>query len=127
MRKYNGFEDLLRDFETNDPEADALLQSKGGMKTAVSRKEFAFMARERAKELAEEKSTCLGILCDGSPECVLTIFGSVLSGKQTVLLNENVMPFDIRTENTRRSRAGASPHPLFYVGHYSRQQGGHAH
>ena len=90
MRKYNGFEDLLRDFETNDPEADALLQSKGGMKTAVSRKEFAFMARERAKELTQDKCTCLGILCDGSPECVLTIFGSVLSGKQTVLLNENV-------------------------------------
>ncbi len=90
MRKYEGFEDLLRDFETKDPEAAAVVTAAHGQRSVISRKEFARMARERAGQLAEEESTCLGVLCDGSPECVLTIFGSVLSGKQTVLLNENV-------------------------------------
>ena len=33
--------------------------------------------------------TCLGVLCDGSLSCVLTIFASALAGFQTVLLDEN--------------------------------------
>ena len=33
---------------------------------------------------------CLGVLCNGTPECVLTIFGAVLAGLQVVLFDGNI-------------------------------------
>ena len=57
----------------------------------TSRSAFAEAVMERKDGLAEEfgAGTCLGVLCDGSLSCVLTIFAAVLAGLQVVLLDEN--------------------------------------
>ena len=105
---YTGFEDLLRTFQKKSPSRAAFLFEKNGAKTSVSREAFAAAVHERADALAGRsgagpsgaapdivlgntlrRGTCLGILCDGSLPCVLTIFASVLAGLQTVLLDEN--------------------------------------
>ena len=100
--KYTGFEDLLRTFSEAAPSRTAILYEKSGKPVSLSRTEFARAAAARAGELlsnpkeaglilkADNKTpTCLGILCDGSLSCVLTIFASALAGLQTVLLDEN--------------------------------------
>ena len=112
--KYTGFEDLLRAFSETDPSRTAILYEKSGRTASLSRKEFADAVQARAAELLGDQRgseftanvhcetyapfaagsgrktpSCLGILCDGSLSCVLTIFASVLAGFQTVLLDEN--------------------------------------
>ncbi len=112
--KYAGFEDLLRAFSEKDPSRTAILYEKSGAEASVSRREFAGAVQARAAELlgnqrgtgftasvrretktppaavsGHKPPSCLGILCDGSLPCVLTIFASVLAGFQTVLLDEN--------------------------------------
>ncbi len=48
---------------------------------------------DRALALAEDwrraGKTCLGVLCDGTPECVLAILSANLAGLQVVLLDEH--------------------------------------
>ena len=112
--KYAGFEDLLRAFSEKDPSRTAILYEKSGAAASVSRREFAGAVQARAAELlgnqrgtgftasvrretktppaavsGHKSPSCLGILCDGSLSCVLTIFASALAGLQTVLLDEN--------------------------------------
>lgn len=87
--KFNSFEALLEDFERNAPQCPAILYESGGKPCFLSREGFASMVRARAGELSASEKKCLGILCDGSPACLVTIFASALSGLQTVLLDEN--------------------------------------
>ena len=112
MKKFSGFEELLHSFETDRPDAVALLAPGGQGPAPVSRAAFSAAVMEEAKRLARSavlqdmpyetvntsslSSTldfsgkhCLGILCDGTYECVKMIFASVLAGLQTVLLDEN--------------------------------------
>ena len=98
--RYSGFEDLLQSFTAQFPDLPALLYEKEGGAAALSRGEFAACARSRAGDLAAEGKTCLGILCDGSLNCVLTIFGSVLAGLQTVLLDSNASEELLRAQIT---------------------------
>ena len=89
--KRTGFMDLLNAFSHEDPDRTAVLYEKRGIVTALSRSAFAEAVMERKDDLAEEfgAGTCLGVLCDGSLSCVLTIFAAVLAGLQIVLLDEN--------------------------------------
>ena len=45
---------------------------------------------KRADQWRGSGKTCLGVLCDGSFDCVCTIFAANLAGLQVVLLDENV-------------------------------------
>lgn len=54
-----------------------------------SRADFAAAVFARAEEMRAFGMTCLGVLCDGSLDCVETIFASAAAGLQTVLLDEN--------------------------------------
>ena len=102
--RYAGFGELLRSFSETDPSRAAILCEQHGSKQRLTRKEFADAVWTRVKELTGEagaagagtvfrdgrsSGTCLGILCDGSLDCVLTVFASALAGFQTVLLDEN--------------------------------------
>ena len=46
-------------------------------------------SRERAEELRAGGKTCLGVLADGSRDCVVEIFAAVTAGLQLVMLDEN--------------------------------------
>lgn len=89
--KRTGFMDLLNAFSHEDPSRTAVLYEKRGAVTALSRSAFAETVMERKDELVEEfgAGTCLGVLCDGSLSCVLTVFAAALAGMQVVLLDEN--------------------------------------
>ena len=124
--KYNGFMDLLDAFWGDDPARTAFLYEKSGEVASLSRGAFAGAVLARRDELPEAfgTGTCLGVLCDGSLSCVLTIFAAVLAGMQVVLLDENAAAlFDGWAYSRRRGGAGSrtgrsvrcAPHSLLYV------------
>ena len=107
--QYSGFRDLLRSFRETAPSRTAFYYEQHGARLSVSRGEFADAVVAEANALAgscgtstdrggcdvvfgggRSAGTCLGVLCDGSLSCVVTIFASALAGLQTVLLDENV-------------------------------------
>ena len=83
--KFNSFEALLEDFEKNAPHRPALVYESGGKPCFLSREGFAAMAKKKARELSASGKKCLGIVCDGSLSCLVTVFASALAGLQTVL------------------------------------------
>ena len=90
MIRYSGFEHLLRDQSERQPEAPALAFSEqDGKIETLTYLQLYKQVTVRCEELRREKGRCLGILCDTSPACILTILAAPLSGKQTVLLDAN--------------------------------------
>ena len=87
--KFDSFEDLLRSFKQNDPDRTVFIYEDGGAPVRKSRADFAASVLVRAEEMRSFGMTCLGVLCDGSLDCVETIFASAVAGLQTVLLDEN--------------------------------------
>ena len=79
---------MLREQAQFHPDASALLYEKSDHLYSLSYKELYKEVLTRSKAWNSSGKTCLGILCDGSLDCVLTIFASVLSGMQTVLLDD---------------------------------------
>ena len=67
----------------------ALLFEKDGERHFLTFRDLAEIVRERSVSLRASKSACLGILCDGSFDCVTEILASVTAGLQTVLLDGN--------------------------------------
>ena len=87
--KFNSFAEALRFFAHNDPNRTLLIYEEGGAPVKKSRADFAASVFARAEEMRAFGMTCLGVLCDGSLDCVETIFASAVAGLQTVLLDEN--------------------------------------
>ena len=67
----------------------ALFYEAGGEKVRLSYYELFDLVQRRAKDLRASGKTSIGILTDGSLDCVITIMASIVSGLQTVLLDEN--------------------------------------
>ena len=89
MTKYCGFEELLRSFDTEHPESTAFFVPGDQAPLPVSRAAFSAAVRKEADRLSADGKLRLGILCDGTYDCVITIFAAVLAGLTTVLLDEN--------------------------------------
>ena len=87
--KYNSFAEVLSSFTHNDPDRPVLIYEEDGAPVKKSRADFAASVFARAEEMRAFGMTCLGVLCDGSLDCVETIFASAVAGLQTVLLDEN--------------------------------------
>ena len=87
--KYNSFAEVLSSFTHNDPDRPVLIYEEDGKPAGKSRADFAASVFARAEEMRAFGMTCLGVLCDGSLDCVETIFASAVAGLQTVLLDEN--------------------------------------
>ena len=87
--KFNSFAEALRFFAHNNPERPLLVYEEDGAPVRKSRADFAASVLARAEEMRTFGMTCLGVLCDGSLDCVETIFASAVAGLQTVLLDEN--------------------------------------
>ena len=103
MKQYDGFEDLLTSQAGRIPDRAALLYEKNGSTASVTWRELLAMSRRRARELSDTGKSCIGILCDGSLDCVVTMFGSVLAGLQTVLLGEAHPKSCCRSRSARRT------------------------
>ena len=87
--KFNSFAEILSSFAQNDPDRTVLIYEEGGVPVKKSRADFSASVLARAEEMRSFGMTCLGVLCDGSLDCVETIFASSVAGLQTVLLDEN--------------------------------------
>ena len=89
--KFNSFAEILRSFTQNDPDRTILIYEEDGAPVRKSRADFAESVLARAEEMRSFGMTCLGVLCDGSLDCVETIFASAVAGLQTVLLDNRLL------------------------------------
>ena len=88
--KFNSFAEVLRSFTQIDPDRPLLIYEEGGAPVKKSRADFAASVFARAEEMRAFGMTCLGVLCDGSLDCVETIFASAVT-----LLQEQIRQTDI--------------------------------
>ena len=87
--RFQGLYHMLSFYASESGNRTALIYEAVGEKVRLSYFELFDLVQRRANDLRASGKTSLGILCDGSFECVLTIMASIVSGMQTVLLDEN--------------------------------------
>ncbi len=83
--RFESFRELLSWWAERTPDAPAL-------RFGERRCSFAALwqaVQTRAEELKASGKTCMGVLSDGSLDCVVTIFAANLAGLQLVLLDES--------------------------------------
>ncbi len=83
--RFSRFEDMLRRWAEESPQSPALCY---GTKT-LSFSQLWEAVQARAEELRKGGKTCLGLLSDGSMDCVIELFAANLAGLQIVMLDEN--------------------------------------
>lgn len=83
--RFERFEHLLRHWADATPDAPALRYNS----SCVSFVQLWDRVQRRAAELRESGKTCLGLLSDGSLDCVIELFAANLAGLQLVMLDEN--------------------------------------
>ena len=104
--RFADFSALLAHWAELAPDAPALLYDRNGTKAVCTFAELSQRVLSRAKALFAEEKHTLGILCDGSFDCVVEIFASVLSGRRTVLLSENAAD-ELLTEQVKEAELDA--------------------
>ena len=87
--RFSGFRELLSFQKDHTPDAPALRYAQNGAVGICTFSELYERVTTRADALRAVEKQAYGILTDGSFDCVIEIFASVLSGRRTVLLNEN--------------------------------------
>ena len=87
--RFSGFDELLSYWAQQTPDRPALVYEQGGDRAVCTFSELQRRALDRANELGREPGLCRGIVCDGSFDCVVEIFATVIFGKRLVLLSEN--------------------------------------
>ena len=88
--RFSTFSDLLAHYAERTPEAPALRYEADGSAAVMTYARLAQAVADRAAELEKGGKTCLGLLADGSPDCVVELFAAVRAGMQVVLLDANV-------------------------------------
>ena len=86
--RFHSFEEMLRHWAEKKPDGPALL-FEGQGRESWRYAELLRAVERRAEALAQSGKTCLGVLADGSRDCVVEIFAAVRAGLQLVLLDEN--------------------------------------
>ena len=87
--RFTGFDELLSHWARKAPDRPALVYERGGQPTVCTFSELQERVLARANELGREPGLCRGVVCDGSFDCVIEIFATVVFGKRLVLLSEN--------------------------------------
>ena len=112
MKRFASFAEMLSHWAEKAP-AHPALRYDGA---CLSFRELEETVETRAQKLREEGKTCLGVLCDGSLECVLTIFAAVRAHRQVVLLDaalpDEQLPGLIRYADIDSLWCGDEPCPV---------------
>lgn len=87
--RFSGFSELLFHWAEQTPDAPALRYERHGAIAVCTFAELLDRVKMRADVLRGENKRSYGILSNGSFDCVIEIFASVLAGRRTVLLNDN--------------------------------------
>ena len=85
--RYNDFDDLLKNKAAALPDHTAL---RYGEKRWTYRELYDAVS-VKAEEYRASGKTCLGVLADGSADCVISLFGAAKAGLQLVLLDANLL------------------------------------
>ena len=85
--RFSGFNELLFYWGEHAPKAPAIRYAQNDAIKTCTYSELFDRVTKRAAFLSAEKKQAYGILSDGSFDCVIEIFSSVLSGRRTVLLD----------------------------------------
>lgn len=104
--RFSGFYELLFYWGEHAPEAPAIRYAHNGAIKVCTYSELFSRVTKRAAFLSAEKKQAYGILTDGSFDCIIEIFASVLSGRRTVLLNENAAD-EVLTEQVKEAELDA--------------------
>ena len=89
MIKYTGFEHFLEESNRIRPGSVLFLYEKDGRPATSTVSKFYSDVLHRAADFKLCGKKCAAVICDGSYASVVAVFASVLSGMQTVLLDEN--------------------------------------
>ena len=81
--RFDSFEQMLTHFAEISPDAPALRYEK----KTLCFSELKRAVDARAAELRAEGKSCLGLLCDGSLDCVIELFAANQAGMQLVMLD----------------------------------------
>ena len=79
--RFSSFEEMLAHWAARTPDAPALRYEERCWSFA----ELNRAVSERAEALRSEGGSCLGLLSDGSAECVIELFAAVRAGLRMVL------------------------------------------
>ena len=86
--RFQSFEEMIAFWAERKKGGPALIFDEGGRKSWTY-DELLLRVRERAEALRAGGKSCVGILADGSRDCVLEIFAAVAAGLQVVMLDES--------------------------------------
>lgn len=86
--RFSSFDHLLSHQAEQSPDRPALIY--GAARRICTYQALRETVLQQAEQWRASGKTCLAVLCDGSFECVCTIFAANLAGLQVVLLDENV-------------------------------------
>jgi len=84
--RFESFSHMLRHWAEETPAAPALLFDDHGLKS-LSFSELRDAVTRRAQALRQDGGSCIGILADGSLDCVTEIFAAAEAGLQIVMLD----------------------------------------
>lgn len=84
---FESFRQLLSHYADKCPESTALIYDRDGVLCRCSYGELFSTVTKRARELEESGAGCMGILADGSFDCVVEIFAANMAGLQVVMLD----------------------------------------
>ena len=97
--RFHSFFEMLSRYADTIPERTALYYGNS-TRLSCTYAELKRAVLQKSAELSSGGKTCIGILADGSFECVVTIFAAVHTGLQVVMLDENT-PDDLLTKLIR--------------------------
>lgn len=86
--RFESFEKMLDHHAERTPDASALRYAEDETVRTMTYAELACAVAARAEELRALGKTCMGVLADGSKNCLIEIFAAVRAGMQVVLLDE---------------------------------------
>jgi len=84
--RFESFTHMLRHWAEKTPEQPALIYEEHGRRTLSFSGLYDAVMR-RADVLRQDGGSCIGVLADGSRECVTEIFAAAEAGLQTVMLD----------------------------------------
>ena len=86
MKRFTGFAQMLASCAEDYGELPALMGADGALQT-VTYAQLHAQALSCAENLRARGGTSLAVVCDGSVQNVLTVFGAVLAGMQVIMLD----------------------------------------
>ena len=90
MQRFSEIREMICYYADKDPSGNALMYEQEGCVLSVSYSELLTTIDSRAAELRSSGKKTVGVLSDGSLECILEIFSALTAGMRIVMLDENL-------------------------------------